>query len=212
MYIHNISNILYHSRAYVHIVHARDVPTSPNGTGAASLPVDEEGNTEPVLHPIRSPRASPKEWIFPIDMTLEDLFHGTSLRFRVTRKLLSGKTKDSMIAIDLPPGTLSGRKIRCPGCGHQRKDESFQDVVFIIQEKPHDRFERKDDDLIMDVYVPYADRLVEDGGDITLEGIDGELIQVNIPYPDQSSREEGRVVVKGAGMPFRKGRGDLIVR
>ena len=188
------------------------MPTSPNGQGAASLPVDEEGNTEPVLHPVRAPNGSPKEWIFPIDLTLEELFQGISLRFRVTRKLLDGKTKDSLIAIELPPGTLSGRKIRCPDCGHQRADGTFQDVVFIIEEMPHDVFQRVKDDLLLDVYVPHADRLVNDVGEIGFLGIDGQHIKVKIPYSSDRNATEGKIVVKGAGMPFRRGRGDLIVR
>lgn len=197
----------------MHIVEARDVPTSPNGQGApTSLPVDEDGNTEPVLFPIKAPQGSPKEWIFPIDVGLEELFEGISLRFRVTRKLLGGKTKDSMIAIELPPGTLPGRKIRCPDCGHQRQDGTFQDVVFIIEEIPHDVFQRVVDDLIMDVYVPYTDRMTGDMGEMSFQGIDGQLIKVTIPYLSDRSTTEGKIKVKGAGMPFRRGRGNLIVR
>jgi len=179
----------------------------------SDIPVDEEGNLEPALRPIQYPQASSKEWIFPLELTLEELFHGTSLRFRVTRSVQSpDAAKQSLVAIDIPGGTLAGTRIRCAGIGHQRKDLTFQDVVFVIEEKPHDRFHRVKDDLFLDVFVPYVDQLAENGGDICVEGIDEADITVNIPYPIDQKSTEGRIVVKGAGMPYRKGRGDLVVR
>jgi hypothetical protein len=67
------------------------------------------------------------------------------------------------------------------------------------------------DDLYLDVFVPYADHMAEDAGDIFVEGIDGATITVGIPYPADKNLTEGKVVVKGDGMPFRRGRGDLVV-
>lgn len=179
----------------------------------SDIPVDDEGNLEPALRPIESPRASSKEWIFPLDLTLEELFDGTNLRFRVTRRLLSREATQTMVAIDIPSGTLAGTRIRCRGIGHQRRDTTYQDVVFVVEEKPHDRFTRVKDDLFLDVFVPYVDQLAEDGGDICLEGIGGENITINIPYPLDQKSTEGEVIVTGAGMRSRKGgRGDLVVR
>jgi len=199
-------------RDYVHITKSEDVPSEQNGHGISDIPVDEDGNLEPALRPIETPRSSSKEWVFPLELSLEELFNGTSLRFRITRRLLSHERKQSLVAIDIPEGTLTGTKIRCPGVGHQRKDTTFQDVVFIVEERPHDRFHRVKDDLFLDVFVPYVDQLAENGGDICVEGIDEVDITVNIPYPIDQKSTEGKVIVKGAGMPFRKGRGDLIVR
>lgn len=179
----------------------------------SNIPVDEEGNLEPALRPIETPVSSSKEWMFPLELTLEELYNGTSLRFRITRRLLSRRTKQTMVAIDIPSGTLAGTKIRCPGVGHQRRDTTFQDVVFVVEEKPHDRFTRIKDDLFLDVFVPYVDQLAEDGGDICLDGIGEEDITINIPYPINQKSTDGEVIVKGAGMPSRKGgRGNLVVR
>jgi hypothetical protein len=200
-------------RDYVHIIKSDDMPTEENGNGMSDIPVDDEGNLEPALRPIETPRSSSNEWIFPLELSLEELFNGTSLRFRVTRRLLSRNTKQTMVAIDIPSGTLAGTKIRCAGAGHQRRDNTFQDVVFVVEEKPHDRFTRVKDNLFLDVFVPYVDQLAEDGGDICLEGIGAENITINIPYPIDQKSTDGDVIVKGGGMPSRKGgRGDLIVR
>jgi hypothetical protein len=187
------------------------MPTEPNGAGAGANTVVKEGGLEPALYPIFS-LSSSKEWTFPLKLTLEELFHGAPLRFRITRRLLSHETKESVVKITIPEGTLVGTKIRCPGVGHERQDGTFQDVVFIVEERPHDRFHRVKDDLFMDMLVPSADQLAEDGGDISVKGIDGTEIMVNVPYPVDQTSTEGKLVVKGAGMPFRKGRGDLIVR
>lgn len=150
--------------------------------------------------------------MFPLELTLEELFEGTELRFRVTRRMLSREIKQSLVAIDIPRGTRAGTKIRCPGVGHERKTGGCQDVVFIVAQKPHDRFLRVKDDLILEVFVPYLARLAECGGDIRVEGIDGKKIKVNIPYPIDDRATAGEVMIMAAGMPYRKGRGDLIVR
>jgi len=147
-----------------------------------------------------------------LELTLEELFHGTTVRFRVTCRLLTGKTKQCLVVIDIPQGTYAGTKIRCPGIGHERKNGTRQDVVFIVAEKPHNRFQRLEDDLVLDVLVPYVDQLAEQGGDITVESIDGTMLIVNIPYPIERNSTDGQVIVKGAGMPCRDGRGDLIVK
>jgi hypothetical protein len=197
--------------SYVHITHSKDIPAEPNGHVAKDNTVHEERSFEPALRPIRS-LCSSNEWFFPLELPLEELFHGTSLRFRIISRLLSRTAKQSLVVIDIPPGTLAGKKICCPGVGHERKDGTFQDVVLVVQEKPHDRFERVKDDLFLDILVPSADQLAKDGGNISFKGIDGAKITVNIPYPVDQSWTEGKVVVKGAGMPFRKGRGELVVR
>jgi hypothetical protein len=197
---------------YVHISQSKDIPTEPNGHGEADIEVGKDDHFEPALRPLNSPLSSPKEWVFPLELTLEELFHGTSLRFRVTRRLLSRKTKQCLVVIDIPPGTYAETKIRCSGIGHERKDGTRQDVIFLVTEKPHNRFQRVEDDLFLDVLVPYVDQLAEQGGDISVEGIDGVELAVNIPYPIDQKSTDGKVVVKGAGMPFHKGRGDLVVR
>jgi len=196
---------------YVYIIKSKGIPTMPNGHDAGHPAHELRDKHETALRPIRSPRSSSK-WLFPLELTLEELFHGTSLRFRITSRLLNHKTKQSRVAIDIPPGTLAGTKIRCPGVGHERTDGTYQDVILVVEEKLHDRFQRVEDDLFLEVFVPPADHLATEGGDIFVEGIDGTTITVHIPYPVDQTLTEGKVVVEGAGMPFRRGRGDMIVK
>jgi DnaJ-class molecular chaperone len=145
------------------------------------------------------------------------MFHGAAYRFLVTRELLSRKTEQIEISIDVPPGVRSGTRIVCPNTGHQRKDGTLQNVVFVIEGVSHGRFSRVRDDLFIDICVPWVETLAEQGGDICLDGIDGEEIIFTLPYPIYDKSTEGEILVKGAGMPIRQdrksiGRGNLIVR
>lgn len=169
------------------------------------------------LRAINTPRGASKEWIFPLPLTLDEMYHGTTYRFLVTRELLSRRTEQVEISIDIPPGMRCGTRIVCPRTGHQRKDGALQDVVFLVEEVPEERFSRVKDDLFLDVCVPWADPLANQGGEICIQGIDGKEITFTLPYPIYDKATEGQVLVKGAGMPIRDGRrtvgrGDMIVR
>lgn len=169
------------------------------------------------LRAIKTPRGASKEWIFPLPLTLDEIYHGTTYRFLVTRELLSHPTEQVEISINIPPGMRSGTRIVCPRAGHQRKDGTLQDVVFLVEEVPEERFSRVKDDLFLDVCIPWADPLADQGGEICIQGIDGKEITFTLPYPIYDKATEGQVLVKGAGMPIRDGRrtvgrGDMIVR
>ncbi|KAI8980063.1 hypothetical protein BD414DRAFT_538455 [Trametes punicea] len=127
------------------------------------------------LKPLRSPRpfsASTKDWIFPLHLTLEDLYFGAAHRYRITRtlnniapampaapELVSAGARRQTVQIDVhvAPGWTTGTRIRVPGVGNQRPDGSFQDIVFVVAEVQHPRFVRKGDDLILPVRVPWVD-------------------------------------------------------
>ena len=117
------------------------------------------------LKPLRSPKSlssSSKDWIFPLHLTLEDLYYGATHRYRITRTLCpshksSSPTQTVQIDINVAPGWRTGTRIRVPGVGNQRPDGSFQDIVFVVEDAPHPRFTRAGDDLILPVRVPWAD-------------------------------------------------------
>ncbi|KAG9315235.1 hypothetical protein JVU11DRAFT_4369 [Chiua virens] len=160
------------------------------------------------LHAINAPQRGTKEWIFPLPLMLDEMYHGTNYRFLVTRELLSHRTEQGC-AVALGSSALVQ--------GHQRKDGTLQDVVFLVEEVPDDRFSRVKDDLFLDVCIPWADPLADDGGELCIQGIDGKEITFTLPYPIYDKATEGQVLIKGAGMPIRDGRksigrGDMIVR
>ncbi|KAI5983408.1 hypothetical protein EDD15DRAFT_2390902 [Pisolithus albus] len=161
----------------------------------------------PLRSPLRamgSPRGTSKEWMFPLPMTLEEIFYGSRQSFLIKRELLSRKIEEVEICVRVPAGTRAGTRIVCRGAGHQRKDGTFQDVVFLVEDEPGQRFSRVNDDLYLDVRVPWRDSLADHGGDVHIDGLDGEKIVFPLPYPIHDNTTEGQVFVVS--------RGDMIVR
>ncbi|KAI0822508.1 hypothetical protein BC628DRAFT_1412241 [Trametes gibbosa] len=128
------------------------------------------------LKPLRSPRslsANTKDWIFPLHLTLEDLYLGTVHRYRITRTLnptsvtksppptssahAGAQRQTVQIDVHVSPGWTTGARIRVPRVGNQRPDGTFQDIVFVVAEAPHPRFVRRGDDLVLPVRVPWVD-------------------------------------------------------
>ncbi|KAF9560500.1 hypothetical protein CPC08DRAFT_750439 [Agrocybe pediades] len=156
------------------------------------------------------------EWVYSLVISLEEIFTGKHFKFGISRSYLSGRKKNVVIEIDIPSGCRAGTRILCRNVGHEWKPQVFQDIAFIIEEAPHDRFIRLFDDLIMDVRLPWVDGLRQQGGKVPFMGIDGRSLVVQIDYPKDKSMK-GRSMVKGAGMPIREqgkvvGRGNLIVQ
>lgn len=92
-------------------------------------------------------------------------------------------------------------------------------VAFVVEEKPHPRFEREGDDLIVKLNVTLSQALLglEGGGRISKEvdQLDGRRIPVDAPSGVIQPGAETRVT--GEGMPVSKAgsvkkQGDLIIR
>lgn len=157
----------------------------------------------------------PSEWIFPLPLTLEELCEGTAHRYRITRHLLSGKKKNVMVDIDIAPGYKKGTKIRFAGAGNEREGGAPQDVVFIVEEMPHDRFVRQGSSLVARVQISLLDALTGEGKSMLIRGLNGKDIEVRIPPRVIKPGDELRI--EGAGMPIRKrgkilGQGDMVIR
>jgi len=179
----------------------------PGGAGPRTRPA---ANGRPA-----SPGPSTSEITKPLKVSLEDIYNGATKRLKVGRKLLSGTTEDKVLEVQVYPGWKSGTKIRFPRAGNEQPSGESQDLVFVVEEKPHDRFERDGNDLICRQPIPLVDALTGNGGKCTIEQLDGRKLQVNIPLgvikPGQST------TVSGEGMPIRKEgsvkkKGDLIVK
>lgn len=118
--------------------------------------------------------------------------------------------------------------------GNQLKDDTFQDIVFVVEELPHSRFTRVDNDLLISVQVPWADSqsgpynwsAADSSTDRStasavreelayVKGLNGEEFALSIPRTLIEGADGTRIV--GAGMPMRNrgavdGKGDLVVR
>lgn len=167
----------------------------------------------PPLRPLGA--GSSREWIYPLTLTLEELFSGKHCHFGIVRRMISGKERNVVIELDIPPGCQRGTRILCRGVGHQLPDGSLQDIVFVIEEAVHDRFTRSKDDLFLDLRISWTDDLRRQSKRVGIRGLDGEELSIYIEARDKVLT--GSHGIRGAGMPIRRqgkvrGRGNLIVR
>lgn len=158
-----------------------------------------------------------------LPLSLQDLYTGTTKRLKVGRKLASGGSEEKILTVEVKPGWKKGTKIRFSGAGHEVSPGSFQDVVFIVDEKPHAHFRRDGDDLRVTIPLNLVDALDppkagSPGSRKQVETLDGRKIDIPIPQPaaGKTSITPGKTTrLANEGMPISKTggkrKGDLVV-
>jgi len=129
---------------------------------------------------------------------------------------LDGSIEDKVLDIQIHPGWKSGTKIRFPKAGNEVELSDAQDLVFVVEEKPHGVFKREDNNLIANLKIPLVEALTGPPGtkEKVLEMLDGRKLRV--PFPAGVVKPGQQTKINGEGMPIRKdgaarNRGDLIV-
>lgn len=163
--------------------------------------------------------STPSEVIRPLKVSLNELYTGITKHIKVNRRLLDHTTEEKVLDINISPGFKSGTKIRFPGAGNELSTGDAQDLVFVVEEKPHDIFTRDGSDLICKMSISLLEALAGGPGGIqsakSVESLDGRRIRLQTPpaviKPGQTTR------IPGEGMPIRKDgsvvrKGDMIVR
>ena len=164
----------------------------------------------------RRPTSAPSEITRPLKVSLEDLHSGTVKHLKVGRRLLDGTTEDKVLDIQIHPGWKSGTKVRFARAGNEQPNGEAQDLVFVVEEKPHDRFTREGNDLICSARLSLIEALTGvPGGKKVVELLDGRKLQVSVPPPVVKPGQQ--TVIHREGMPIRKegsvkDKGDLIVK
>src|SRR5690606_32935522 len=111
---------------------------------------------------------------------------------------------------DVKPGWKAGTKIRFPNEGDEIPGVGAQEVVFIIEEKPHPVFKRQGDDLHMTMDLSLVEALA--GFNRHIKTLDGRTLNVsshNVIHPGQ------QVAYPNEGMPISKRaghKGQLIIK
>ncbi|NPB05982.1 MAG: molecular chaperone DnaJ [Aquificae bacterium] len=114
------------------------------------------------------------------------------------------------IKVKIPPGVRDGSKLVVEGKGHAGRYGGPPGNLYIqVRVKPHKLFERRGDDLYLDVNLTFPEAVM--GTEIEVPTLDGEKVKVKIPA---GAKEGTTVKVPGKGMPKLKGggKGDLFVR
>ncbi|KAJ9614508.1 Type I HSP40 co-chaperone [Cladophialophora chaetospira] len=126
---------------------------------------------------------------------------GETIRERDRCKRCMGKktiVERKVLHVHVDRGVKSGHKIEFRGEGDQMPGVLAGDVVFEIEQKPHARFQRKEDDLFYHAEIDLLTAL--GGGQIYIEHLDDRWLTVNI-YPGEPITPGAVKVIKGQGMP-----------
>ncbi len=150
-----------------------------------------------------------------VNLSLEELYNGCTKKMKISRNVVAHGnrlTKDNkVVTIDVKPGWKAGTKITFPKEGDQYPGKIPSDVVFVIGEKSHEKFERDGNNLTYKVKVTLRKALCG-RHKIVIPTIEGERIERTIDRVVDSSTVE---IIKGHGMPISKSpgqRGDLLVK
>lgn len=117
--------------------------------------------------------------------------------------------KRSNLTVKVPAGVEDGMRLILRGQGESGEGGGPPgDLYVFIDVKPHDRFMRREDDLVLTEEVSFSQAAL--GAKITVEGLDGE-VEMKVPAGTQAGDE---VRIRGGGFPsvHRPGRtGDHVV-
>ncbi|CAL1573716.1 unnamed protein product [Knipowitschia caucasica] len=146
-------------------------------------------------------------------LSLDELFHGCTKKVKISRKVMNdndctSSIRDKIFTVTVKPGWKEGTRITFPSEGDQGPNNIAADMVFIVRQKPHERFERINNDLIYHTQVSLEMALT--GFSVDVETLDSRLI--NIPF-NEIVHPSYKKVVPGEGMPLPQDpsqKGDLI--
>jgi molecular chaperone DnaJ len=113
------------------------------------------------------------------------------------------------ISVDVPAGVAEGNYIPIQGKGHVGPQGGPPgDLIVLIEEKPHDVFERHGDDILCDVPIPFVPAAL--GGKIDVPTLESTA-RVEVPAGTQSHKV---FRLRSQGIPHLHSskRGDLLVR
>lgn len=161
--------------------------------------------------------SKPKSVQSTIEVTLEEAYQGTTRMFQLQSDeacaacggsgrsaKIRGKScsacggsgsfpKTKRLEVKIPPGVTDGSKIRLAGQGSIAADGAKGDLELIVKMLPHKIFERKGDELHIEVSVPLVTAML--GGEVELPALKGKLA-LKIP-PETPNGNVFRLAEKG---------------
>ena len=91
------------------------------------------------------------------------------------KKVVSEK---KMLEVHIDKGMKGGQTINFRGESDQAPGVTPGDVIIVIEEKPHDRFKRQDNDLYFEVEIDLLTALA--GGQFAIKHLDERALMVNV--------------------------------
>jgi molecular chaperone DnaJ len=117
--------------------------------------------------------------------------------------------KQQKIMVTIPPGVDDGRRIRISGQGDAGPNGGEHgDLYVYIRVKPHEYFERQDDDLYCAIPISITQAAL--GAEIVVTALDGKTIKVKTPPGMQNGK---MLRIRDEGVPGQGGRkGNLYIK
>ena len=152
----------------------------------------------------------------PIEVTLEEAYHGAKRFIEMQSEELcptcggkgivgrrpcatcggsGGVLRPKRLEVKIPPGVTTGSRVRVAGQGRSGPSGVKGDLYLVVTVLPHKMFERKTDDLYVDVPVPLVSAIL--GGEAEVPTLKGKLA-LRIP-PETDNGKVFRLA--GQGMP-----------
>jgi len=157
----------------------------------------------------------------PVEVTLEEAYHGTARVLQMEREepcatcggqgQVAGAichvcrgagaiVKPRRLEVKIPPGVREGSRVRVAGEGGVGP-AGTGDLHLVVSVRPHERFERRGDDLYTDVDVPLTDAVL--GGEVQVPTMTSRVM-LKVPPLTQNGRN---IRLSGLGMPRLGGNG-----
>jgi len=166
----------------------------------------------------------------PVEVTLEEAYNGTTRTISLgVEEPCSGCRGTGQIQnvpcsvcrgsgavprvkrleVKIPPGVKDGSRVRIAGKGRQGYGRAMGDLHLVVSVKPHRLFERRGDDLHVEVAVPLTVAVL--GGEVQVPTLKGSKLALKIPPETQNGRA---FRLGGQGMPHlgNSSRGDLLAK
>lgn len=116
-----------------------------------------------------------------------------------------------ILEVHIDKGMKGGQTITFTGESDQAPGVTPGDVLIVVEEKPHERFKRQDNDLFIEIELDLLTAL--GGGQFSIKHLDDRVLVVKIA-PGEVIKNEDLKVIHGQGMPSLRHHepGDLFVR
>ncbi|OCH95222.1 hypothetical protein OBBRIDRAFT_767893 [Obba rivulosa] len=124
------------------------------------------------------------------------------------KKTMSEK---KMLEVHIDKGMKGGQTITFRGESDQAPGVTPGDVIIVIEEKPHERFKRHDNDLFYEQEIDLLTAL--GGGQFAIRHLDDRALIINI-HPGEVIKNDDLKVIHGQGMPSQRHHepGDLFIK
>jgi molecular chaperone DnaJ len=166
---------------------------------------------------------------YSVEVSLEEAFNGTLRSLSMQSEVACGNCQGSgrvgrqvcpvcegsgrvpqvkRLEVKIPAGVDNGSRVRIAGKGQPGTlGGPSGDLYLIISVQPHSLFERKDDDLYVNVNIPLITAIL--GGEVQVPTLRGTKLALKIPSETQNERV---FRLAGQGMPHigQTTRGDLL--